>query len=82
MGYANLSIYVGKTSKKVSGQQNFYGPVKVPSKLKKQKILGPQNLEFLLRASKDLYCLRLQYKVHSKMGVLALYMECYSSLER
>ena len=46
MGYVNLSIYVGRTSKKVSGQKNFYGPVQVSSKLKKRKILGSQNLEF------------------------------------
>ena len=41
MGYVNLSIYVGKTSKKVLGQKNFYGPVQELSKLKKRKILGP-----------------------------------------
>ena len=46
MGYVNLSLYVGKTSKKVLGQKNFYGPDQGPSKLKKRKILGPQNLEF------------------------------------
>ena len=48
--YVNLSIYIRKTSKKVSSQKDFYGPVQGPSKLKKRKILGPQNLEsFTLR---------------------------------
>ena len=51
MGYVNLSIYLGKTSKKVLVQKNFYSPVQGPSKLEKRKILGSQNLEFLLRAS-------------------------------
>ena len=37
MGHVNLSIYVGRTSKKVSGQKNFYGPVQGPSKLKSKK---------------------------------------------
>ena len=37
MGYVNLSIYVGKTSKKFSGQKNFYGPVQDLLKLKKRK---------------------------------------------
>ena len=46
MGHVNLSIYVGKTYKKVTGQKDFYGPVQRPPKLKKWKILGPQNLEF------------------------------------
>ena len=41
MGYVNISIYLGKTSKKVLGQKNFYGPVQELSKLKKRKILGP-----------------------------------------
>ena len=46
MGYVNLSINIGKTSKKVSGQKNFYGSVQGLPKLNKRKILGPQNLFF------------------------------------
>ena len=45
MGYVSLSIYVGKTSKKVSGQR--ISMVRSRSwKLKKRKILRPQNLDF------------------------------------
>ena len=51
MGYVKLSIYIGMTSKKVLGKQKLYGQAKGPSKLKKQKIFGPQNLEFLVHAS-------------------------------
>ena len=45
MGYVNLSIYMKKTSKKVSSPKNFYDPVQGPSKSKKRKIPGPQNLD-------------------------------------
>ena len=37
MGYVDLSIYVGNTSKKVLGQKVFYGPVQGRSKLKSEK---------------------------------------------
>ena len=46
MGYVNLSIYIWKTSKNVSGPKKIYGPVQGPSKLKKQKNFGSQNLIF------------------------------------
>ena len=51
MGYVNLSIHVGKTSKKVSGQKNFYGPVQGPSKLKSEKFSELKLWNFLLHAS-------------------------------
>ena len=46
MGYVNLSYYVGKTPKQVSGLKNFLGPVQRPSKSGCQKFLVPWNLDF------------------------------------
>ena len=54
MGYVNLSIYVGKISKKISGKKNFYGPVQGPSKLKSENSGTSKsgNLYFALQRSK------------------------------
>ena len=46
MGFVNLSIYRQNTSKRVSGPKKIYDLIQGPSKLKKQKIFGPQNLDF------------------------------------
>ena len=39
MGYVNLIIYIGKTSKKVSSQKIFYGPVQGRQSWKGEKFL-------------------------------------------
>ena len=50
MGYVNLSYYIEKTPKKVSGAKKISGPVQRPVKLGRPKILEPRNLDFLLLA--------------------------------
>merc|ERR1719474_2416577 len=39
MEYVNLRYYIRKTPKKVSGLNSFLGPVHMPSKLDRRKIL-------------------------------------------
>ena len=48
MWYVNLSIEMGKTSKKIFGPKHFYRPVQGLSKLKKREFQRAENLDFLL----------------------------------